>query len=136
MLVLLLYGLCALRLGMWAGAVAATLIAISLLLHEVGHLVGAACFGVRVHAIGVALLGPYIRRDPAQSPTVEVVISLLGPAVNFFLALLLSGAAHPLLRFVAIVNACLVLTNVIPRSRSDGLRAWNALTKHGETPAD
>ncbi len=136
LLVLLVYVLCAYRLGLRAGAVAALLIALSVALHEAAHLVAATWFRVRVHAVGASFLGPYIRREPAESPSAEVVIAVAGPAVNFLLAVILSGAPQPF-RFVALVNACLSLTNLVPRPGSDGRRAWRAFRKRtSETPSD
>src|SRR5689334_5933582 len=74
------------RFGTWAGVVGAALVAASLALHELAHVLMALLTRTPVHAMGVSIKGPFIHRTKASTPWREVCIAACGPAVNAVLA--------------------------------------------------
>lgn len=114
-----------LRAGLLLGA----LTAISLLLHECGHMLTAGFRGVKVHEIGVCLKGTYIRRAQAQAPMDEALIALSGPMVNAMIAAAswtFPGAGH----WLAIYNLALLTSNLVPLAGSDGQRVLSCSHQH------
>jgi hypothetical protein len=86
---------------------------VSVLAHELAHIVAAAAFGVRVKRVGLRWKGPYIVRE-AGTPAQNLCISLAGPAIN------------ALLMFVPglfLINLALLVPNLVLKE-SDGRRAW------------
>lgn len=117
------------RFGTFSGVVAAALVAVCLLLHELAHVSVALFTGTPVRAIGVSAKGPFIQRGSASSALREVCISAAGPLVNVAFAVLLwgkPGVAH----WVAEMNAILAFTNVLPIRGSDGRRVLRTLRAH------
>lgn len=103
------------------GLAAAVLLIVSLLLHEVGHMLMAAALGVKVREFGVCLWGAYNRRARGNSRRDEILISLAGPLMNF--ALLLPCFFVPRIGFeLALCNLILGVGNLLPIPSSDGLR--------------
>lgn len=105
------------RLAIPVGA----LLLISLLLHEVGHMLVATLLGVPVREFGLKLAGAYNRRAYATRRRDEILISAAGPLMNL-------AVAVPLL-FVpqvgaqlALGNVMLCLINLLPLPSSDGMR--------------
>ncbi len=121
----LLVALCALvgirlsglRLGLAVGAG----LAVSLLLHEMGHMLAAIMLRVPVREFGLCLRGAYNRRAYAGRRRAEVLISAAGPLMNLFLVL-------PLLYLpvigtkLALCNLTICVANLLPLPSSDGLR--------------
>jgi len=108
-----------------AGLLLGTLTALSLLLHECGHVAAAQALGVRVREIGLCRRGPYIRREQAREPLDDVIISICGPMVNAVATAVLwtaPGVGH----WLAIYNLALVVSNLVPVPGSDGRRIANA----------
>jgi len=105
------------RLGLVVGA----LLVVSLLLHEVGHMLVAKLLGVPVHEFGLRLLGAYNHREYAGSRRDEILISAAGPLTNLLLAVPLFYV--PLIGVpLAICNLELGIFNLLPIPSSDGLR--------------
>jgi Zn-dependent protease len=121
----LLLALCALvgiqlsglRLGLAVGAA----LVVSLLLHEVGHMLAAIMLRVPVREFGLCLRGAYNCRAYAGRRRGEVLISAAGPLMNLFLVL-------PLLYLpvigtkLALCNLMICVVNLLPLPSSDGLR--------------
>jgi Zn-dependent protease len=123
-----LIGIGAMAGDIGAGLLLGTLTAVSLLLHECGHMLAARALGVKVREIGVCLKGPYVRRMQARAPIEEATIALSGPMVNAMIAAVLwsvSGVGH----WLAIYNLVLLTSNLAPLPGSDGRRILTAWTR-------
>jgi Zn-dependent protease len=126
LLVVLLLVLTISQVGLENGLIAAVLIIMSALAHELGHVLMATLLGVRVKAIGLCVLGSYIRREDSHRFGTEAAIAFAGPAVNLVLAIILFGSS-PLASFVAIMNAQIFALNLLPIPGCDGWRAMRSL---------
>ncbi|MGA2218598.1 MAG: M50 family metallopeptidase [Terracidiphilus sp.] len=105
------------RLGLAAGAV----LVVSLLLHEVGHMLAAIMLQVPVREFGLCLGGAYNRRAYAGCRQHEVLISASGPLMN--LLLVVPFFFLPVIGpKVALCNLMLCVVNLLPLPSSDGLR--------------
>lgn len=128
----------AVQLGLLAGSVSAVLVILSLFAHEIGHLAMARFLGVRVRAIGICFRGAYLRRAEASQSHQELLISLSGPVASLLLYYYLRNGI-PLVRWVAILNLVLAISNLVPLRGTDGHRALNALRRmssHSEERGD
>lgn len=112
------------------GLAAGGLLIVSLLLHEVGHMLVATMLGVPVREFGLCLGGAYNRRAFAPSPRDEVLISAAGPLMNLLLVLPLLSL--PQMGFqLATCNLTLCVVNLLPLPSSDGsriLHAWREVS--------
>ncbi len=114
------------------------------LLHEFGHALMAARFGVRTRNIVLYPIGGVARLERMpEKPGQELAVALAGPAVNviifvgLYLWLQFSGALvpvdtlgwsrGPLVERLMVVNVFLVLFNLIPAFPMDGGRVLRAL---------
>jgi membrane-associated protease RseP (regulator of RpoE activity) len=86
---------------------------VSVLLHELGHIVMAKALGVRVKRAGISWKGPYIVREMG-TPAQNMCISLAGPTMNALL-LFVPG--------LFLVNLAVLVPNLV-LTDSDGRRAW------------
>jgi len=118
----------AVRLGGLRGILAAALVACSLLLHELGHVLIASAYGVKVKKIGLAALGGYTVREPSGRRWVEAQSAAAGPLVNLLLVLTFRSVGGGVARTVADANLILAIGNLIPLLRSDGWRLWKAIS--------
>jgi stage IV sporulation protein FB len=107
---------------------AAAMVAVSLVLHEVGHVVIASAYGVKVKRVGFAALGGYTVREFSGRRWVEAQSAAAGPLVNLLLFLVLSYVGGGVAHSVANANLILVIGNLIPFRRSDGWRLWKAIS--------
>lgn len=136
-----------LRDGLAAGLLAVVFIFgifACVLLHEFGHAAAAAYYGIKTADITLLPFGGMARltRLP-ELPMQELVIALAGPAVNVFLALILSigvllGISVPIsapafqggmafLEQLLIVNVILCVFNLLPAFPMDGGRVLRSL---------
>jgi hypothetical protein len=86
---------------------------VSVLLHELAHVVMAKALGVRVKRVGLSWKGPYIVREPG-TPAQNMCIAPAGPAVNALLMLVPGWL---------LINLALLVPNLVMKE-SDGKRAW------------
>jgi len=119
------YGLC---LGYARGLLVTAMIVLSLLLHELGHVLVASAYGVRVKRIGFAVLGGYTVREFSARRWVEAQSAVAGPLVNLLLFLVLNSAEGSVAHAVAYANLILAIGNMIPLGRSDGRRLWKVIS--------
>jgi Zn-dependent protease len=120
--------MCGWRFGIAGGA----MIVVSLLLHEVGHMVAAMFLGVQVKEFGLCMGGAYNRRASASRRLDEILISMAGPLTNLALVFLL--------RFVPVIgwqlagaNLVICVVNLLPLPYSDGIRILKALWGTGSS---
>lgn len=95
---------------------------IALVLHELGHILTALSFSLKIRRVGIDWRGPY---TVIQTGTriQEAVTALAGPFVNLLTAILFWNQ-FPQLRYISLI---LGLTNLIPLWKTDGARAFQAL---------
>lgn len=104
----------------------------SVALHELGHALTAARFGIRTAHITLYPFGGVaaIERMPAD-PTQELAIALAGPAVNFVLCAAAgwgwAATGSTVLVTLAVMNLLMGLFNLIPAFPMDGGRVLRAL---------
>ena len=119
------------------GVLAALVLFLSLILHELGHAVQARRDGVQIEGIRLWLFGGIAEmRSGFPSPGAEFRIAAAGPAVSLVLGLgfLALGAPSELPRVVAViltwlgvVNLTLLVFNLLPSLPLDGGRLLHAL---------
>jgi Zn-dependent protease len=131
---LLLLALVFLFMGGTAGVAVVSMVAASVLVHELGHALLARHLGVPVGEIGLHFFGGAAQiHGLPRRPGDEIAIAAAGPAVSFAIA----GLSHlgamltgvPLLATLGWVNVVLGAFNLLPAFPSDGgriLRAWLA----------
>jgi len=119
------YGL---RLGYTRSLLVTAMIGLSLLLHELGHVLIASAHGVKVKRIGFGVLGGYTVREFSGRRWVEAQSAVAGPLVNLLLFLVLHSAGGPVAHAVAKANLILAIGNMIPLGRSDGRRLWKVIS--------
>ncbi|MFO0774737.1 MAG: site-2 protease family protein [Nitrospiraceae bacterium] len=124
------------------GSVAALLLFLSVLLHELGHCWVALRYRIPIGRITLFVFGgvAHMRREPA-TPTAEFLIAMAGPLVSFLLAAVWLGGASlgewapagwqlqgliVLGSLVGTVNLQIGLFNLIPGFPLDGGRALRA----------
>ena len=119
------------------GVLAALVLFLSLILHELGHAVQARRDGVQIEGIRLWLFGGIAEmRSGFPSPGAEFRIAAAGPVVSLVLGLgfLAMGAPSELPRVVAViltwlgvVNLTLLVFNLLPSLPLDGGRLLHAL---------
>jgi Zn-dependent protease len=121
------------------GLASALLLFASILAHEFGHALSARRHGIEVQEIDLWLLGGVSRlRGEAHRPQDELRFALAGPAVTavlgacFGLAALLLPASTPaavsaLIDYEALINAVILVFNLIPGFPLDGGRVLRSL---------
>jgi len=122
------------------GLVAALLLFVSVILHELGHSVVAKTHGVPIKRITLFLFGgvSQLGKESAD-PITEIKIAVAGPAVSYVLMMVFfvlgyvvsRGASPegvvPVLRYLAYVNGILGTFNLIPGFPLDGGRLLRAI---------
>jgi len=126
----LLLGLCMLfsiaLCGLSRGMVLGYLVAASLVLHELGHIVASMLLRVPVSEFGLCLGGAYNRRSYAVRRRDEAIISAAGPLIN--LCLVLPSLILPVIgKQLGLCNLMLCVVNLLPIKSSDGSRILDAI---------
>ena len=86
--------------------------------HELGHIVTARCFGVRVRAISLRLFDVLIEADSPKSYAADMCITLGGAAAN----LVLAAVFAPVWGLFSTANLALACFNLLPVASLDGGR--------------
>ena len=98
------------------------LVALAVLLHEMGHLLALRLFGVRVEQIYFTGFGAEIRADTRYLPYwKDIICTISGPFANFLAAILLSRITGDYL--LAGANLLQGAFNLLPLTGLDGARA-------------
>ena len=114
----------------WDGLVGGAALLLCLLLHEVGHILGAAALKVPVREFGISVYGAYTIRARALRGRDDALISLAGPLMN--LALIVPSLLLPHIGIqIAFCNLALCVLNLLPIPSSDGLRIVRSLRGSG-----
>lgn len=122
----------------WAlGVLSALLLFASVLAHEFGHALVARRHDVEVEGIDLWLLGGVARiRGTARRPVDELAYAVAGPAVTVVIAMIsgalllvlqTGSALFALAAYQALVNAILLVFNLLPAFPLDGGRVLHAL---------
>ncbi len=115
-------------LGVLATIAIAVGFLVSIVVHELGHLVAARSVGIGVRAIRLDAIGgaAELERPPGTGPS-EMLVAAGGPAANlvlggasFALAGVLSGQAATVALWLALVNLVLGVFNLLPGLPFDG----------------
>jgi Zn-dependent protease/predicted transcriptional regulator len=129
------------------GVVAALILFLSLLLHELGHAIQARRDGVQIEGIRLWLFGGIAEmRSGFPSPGAEFRIAGAGPAVSLLLGLCFLALGSPsglprvaaaILTWLGVVNLTLLVFNLLPSLPLDGGRLLHALLwrMRGDTDA-
>jgi len=110
------------QIGIIGGAV----LLLSLLLHEFGHILGAAALKVPVREWGISVYGAYVIRARGLRSRDDVLISLAGPIMNLLLVFPALFLPHIGIQ-IACCNLELCVLNLLPIPSSDGLRIARSL---------
>ncbi len=122
-----------------AGASAALLLVLSILLHELSHAVVAKANGITVERIVLWLLGgvAQLRGEP-KNPRVDLAVAAVGPltsvvlggifgvATLFWLVVAGDGLVSGTLGYLAAINVLLAVFNLLPAAPLDGGRVLRA----------
>ena len=124
------------------GAIISVLFFVSVLAHELAHMLVARAYGAPVRDITLFIFGgtPHSGQEP-QLPHVEVLIALAGPGMSLALATLfyqlwrpgttVVGPLHALAGWLAWLNLMLAAVNLIPAFPLDGGRIFRAVIWDG-----
>ncbi|MGI6558795.1 MAG: M50 family metallopeptidase [Limnochordia bacterium] len=104
------------------------------LLHELGHVIMAQSFGLRVQEVELLPFGGVARIDGLleADPFVEICVALAGPLTSLFLAglsyylLLIEALPSAWLELSLRSNLAIGLVNLLPAMPLDGGRCWRA----------
>jgi Zn-dependent protease/CBS domain-containing protein len=120
------------------GFIAAILLFVSVLVHELAHSLVARARGLPVHSIVLFIFGGVsnIEHEP-ESPGIEFQMAFVGPlvslligALSYALALLLRGSPSPagaILSYLAVANILLGVFNLLPGFPLDGGRVLRSI---------
>lgn len=123
-----------------AGAAAALLLVLSILLHELAHAVVAQANGITVDRIVLWLFGgvAQLRGEP-RTPGVDLAVAVVGPATSVllggvfgaatigWLALIGENLGAATLAYLAVLNLLLAVFNLVPAAPLDGGRVLRAV---------
>jgi Zn-dependent protease len=120
-----------------AGALAALLLFLSVLVHELSHAVVARARGLGVRGITLFVFGGVATIEgEAERPLDEFLIAIVGPITSFAVAAAAwlgaavavgSGVGHAIVAYLALANLVLALFNLVPGFPLDGGRVLRAI---------
>ena len=119
-------------------ALAAVLLAASVLAHELGHSVVSLGLGIPIKRVTLFLFGGLaeMEREP-ETPAGEYLVAVAGPLVSVFVAGVMAVAAFStagdlrrLAGYLAVTNAVLAVLNLLPGLPLDGGRVLRAAVWH------
>jgi Zn-dependent protease len=122
----------------WTMAAATVVgVAVSIVLHEMGHTLVARMYGVEVKSITLFMFGGVasVENEP-RTARAELFMAIIGPIVSGVLAVLFFAAAaasawpaevHGVLHYLGMLNAALAVFNLAPAFPLDGGRVLRAL---------
>ena len=127
--------------GYWImGLIAAVVFFVCVVLHELGHAIVARSMGMPIRGITLFLFGGVAELgDEPVSAGTEFVMAIAGPAVSFVLAIVLGALAWVgynsgwvpeiviILGYLAVVNAMVLVFNLIPAFPLDGGRVLRSI---------
>ncbi len=120
------------------GILAALLLFVSVLLHELAHSLVAQAKGMPVHSITLFIFGGVSNlTEEAKRPGIEFTVAIVGPLASLVLAgifwglaQLISNQESPLaatLNYLALINAILCVFNLLPGFPLDGGRVLRSI---------
>jgi Zn-dependent protease len=120
------------------GVVAALLLFVSVLVHELAHSLVAQARGMSVNSITLFIFGGVSNlEDEPEKPKIEFVMAIVGPLTSLILAGLFWGLAQvianqkeplgAMLNYLAMINLLLALFNIIPAFPLDGGRVLRSV---------
>ena len=130
------------RHGFWLGIAAELGLALSIVMHELGHSLVAMKYGCRVREITLMCIGGAAQMEEMpRRPLAEFLMALAGPAVSFVIGFtilfvpgpwqLLPGVrsmgGYNVIEYVGLINLVLLVFNLIPAFPMDGGRVLRAL---------
>src|SRR3989441_11934442 len=130
----------------WAnGLLAAFLLFVSVLLHELSHSFVAMAHGLSVRGITLHVFGGVSHlEDEAPSPRAEFLIAVVGPVTSFAIAAVVWGLsaagfvqpvwAHPVGTYLVLVNVAVGVVHLVPGFPLDGGRLLRAAIWKWERP--
>jgi Zn-dependent protease len=125
LLIAVLMGLGYRDLGL-EGIAAGLLITLSLVIHELAHVLAALTFAVPVHGIGIKFIGAYTERKYASRRRHDVLIAAAGPCAN--LVLMFASFFVPRIGvWLAEWNCGIALLNLLPVPGTDGYRVLKTM---------
>lgn len=120
------------------GVIAALLIFVSVLLHELAHSLVARKRGIPVHSITLFILGGVsnLEEEPGK-PAAEFAMAIVGPSTSLILALVFWGLSRipadntnpvaAILSYMALINLLLGIFNLLPGFPLDGGRVLRSI---------
>ncbi len=120
------------------GILAALLLFVSVLLHEITHSLVAQARGMPVHSITLFIFGGVSNlTEEAKRPGIEFTMAIAGPLASLVLAVIFWGLAHlisnqesplaAILNYLALINTILCVFNLIPGFPLDGGRVLRSI---------
>jgi len=124
-------------LGLGRGILGGLLVTVSLVIHELAHVLVASFFAVPVHGVGIKFIGAYNFRKYARRRMHDVIIAAAGPLCS----LLLTFGSFFVPRvgvWLAEWNFGIAFMNLLPLPGTDGYRIlktifWADMSIYGET---
>ncbi len=96
---------------------------ISAIIHETGHLIAMACFGIKPKSITLHAFDISIDADAPKSEFQDMIITLSGPLINFVFSIIFIGFSMTM----CVSNLVIGIFNLLPIDTFDGGHALTLL---------
>lgn len=113
-------------LGFREGLVGSVLVILSILVHELAHVLAAMILKVPVYEVGISFVGAYTRRKPANCRLHEAAIASAGPIASLASVIILFFIPA-IGSWLAAWNLAIAVLNIIPFPGTDGHRIVNSI---------